>query len=121
MSAEAMNTTRAIVLVLSLSCAFLLGREFARRQAEDDRPGAGYQAQVAQAANAGHALDLVAASRATTFVDVADRLRPSVVSIEGPIGRGRSQGGTGIVVTPDGAILTNYHVIRGLTSIRITL
>jgi serine protease Do len=117
-----MTTTRVIVLVLSLTCAFLLGREFARRQSDPTAPGAGYQVQVAAAVNARQALDRVAATRPTTFVDVVDRMRPSVVSIIGTSRSGRAtQGGTGVVVSPDGGILTNYHVVAGLARIQVTL
>ncbi len=57
--------------------------------------------------------------------DVYDRVRPSVVEItsttgsSGPFGQ-QSQGtGTGIIIDPDGQILTNYHVVSGADSIEV--
>ena len=55
---------------------------------------------------------------------VADFVAPSVVTIsadvEGPLGEGGSIG-TGVITTADGEILTNAHVVRGATEIRVRL
>lgn len=116
-----MTVTRTLVLVLSLSCAFLLGREFARRGVEREAPGAAYAVQVANSVKAAGALEETPARPAPTFVDVADRLRPSVVSIKGSLSPTETSKGTGIIVSEDGAVLTNYHVIDGTTDIEVTL
>jgi S1-C subfamily serine protease len=115
-----MTASRVLLLVLSLSCAFLLGREMARRGAMPEPPGPGYDVQLEAAHRAQAALTRSAAVQ-PTFVEVADRLRPSVVSIHGSDPSGEQSSGTGLIVSADGAVLTNNHVIRGLSKITVTL
>jgi serine protease Do len=62
-----------------------------------------------------------------TFSDLAERVSPSVVSVEfvrfrplspdAPNGDGiyQSHGGSGVVIRPDGVILTSRHVVAGYT------
>lgn len=55
---------------------------------------------------------------------VVDRITPSVVTVLSTIDDGMSSGsgtGTGVVVTSDGEILTNAHVVDGATSVRVLL
>src|SRR3972149_1550730 len=52
---------------------------------------------------------------------IAKRLEPSVVSIFRPGFRGREGQGSGVIVDPDGYIVTNYHVVNGASSIRVQL
>ena len=44
-------------------------------------------------------------------IDVIERMSPAVVAIFAPDGNG---GGSGVVISPDGYVATNYHVIEGL-------
>jgi S1-C subfamily serine protease len=48
------------------------------------------------------------------------KVEPGVVSIHAVV-PGGSSAGTGIVLTPDGQVLTNYHVVRGSSSVAVTL
>jgi S1-C subfamily serine protease len=60
-----------------------------------------------------------------TVVDVVERVGPAVVSVH--IGRTRrgeivtAGGGSGVIVTPDGYLLTNQHVVQGAARVDITL
>lgn len=64
-----------------------------------------------------------------SIADVVDKLSPSVVSILTSVksvsyfgqSYSSSAAGTGIIVTEDGYILTNKHVIEGATSISVVL
>jgi S1-C subfamily serine protease len=56
-------------------------------------------------------------------VDVArviDYIAPSVVTISADVGGGQSLG-TGVIISSDGEILTNAHVVDGATEIRVRL
>src|SRR4030095_13626341 len=52
-------------------------------------------------------------------VDVVDRVGPAVVRVETPPDREKRQrGGTGsgVVISPDGLVLTNSHVVQGASA-----
>ncbi len=57
-------------------------------------------------------------------VDVVDRVGPAVVRVETPADREKRQrGGTGsgVVISPDGLVLTNSHVVQGASAVRLAL
>jgi serine protease Do len=69
------------------------------------------------------------------FEELAKRVSPAVVEVlvtgygtpdeddtSSPKGLGRQRGlGTGIIVDPDGYIVTNYHVVKGADRVRVAL
>ncbi|HEV7862740.1 MAG TPA: trypsin-like peptidase domain-containing protein [Acidimicrobiia bacterium] len=52
---------------------------------------------------------------------VAAKVQPGMVDIYTQLSSGVSGAGTGVILTPDGEVLTNNHVIEGATSIAIVL
>ena len=61
-----------------------------------------------------------------SIADIVERVRPAVVSIVAEIGPdrfGRSQfgSGTGVIIDPQGLVLTNNHVIEGASAITVTM
>jgi S1-C subfamily serine protease len=96
--------------------------------------------QATQAAQAAPRADSLDASRATAIVRAADRVAPAVVSINvirtrqmqprsawesfflPPNAQRRSAGfGSGVIVRPEGIVLTNDHVIRDASRIQVSL
>ena len=76
--------------------------------------------QRAPEANEREALD--AYSR--VIVTVAEKLGPAVVNLRAVAtegGRGPSGSGSGFLITPDGFLLTNHHVVRGSSRMRVRL
>lgn len=58
------------------------------------------------------------------IVEVAERLRPSVVHIEAIVkfdDRRNQVTGSGVIVTPDGAILTNEHVVDNAEKVTVSV
>jgi len=55
-------------------------------------------------------------------IDVVDRVGPAVVRIDVAAGDSRRRGGTGsgVIVAPDGLVLTNSHVVGGTTRVNVT-
>jgi putative serine protease PepD len=59
-----------------------------------------------------------------TALDVAGvvaKAGPAVVSVQASFGGRRTGAGTGVVLTADGEVLTNAHVVGGAASVRVTL
>jgi S1-C subfamily serine protease len=63
-------------------------------------------------------------SSAKTVLDVdavSAKVNPAIVNVNTELGlQGAAAAGTGIVLTPDGEVLTNNHVVAGATSIKVT-
>jgi len=53
-------------------------------------------------------------------ISVADRVGPAVVRVETRGANGRPSGvGSGVVIAPDGLVLTNCHVVQGAKEVRL--
>jgi putative serine protease PepD len=61
------------------------------------------------------------AGEALDVAGVVSAVEPAVVSVESSIGRSGVSSGTGVILTADGEVLTNAHVVEGGGSIRVTL
>ena len=59
-------------------------------------------------------------TQALKIQDVYKQVSPSVVSISGTLSDAISYG-TGIIMSADGYIITNYHVIEGCSTVTVTL
>lgn len=60
------------------------------------------------------------------LVALASKVAPAVVAIECRIASGESlfpttRRGSGVIVGPSGAVVTNFHVVKGAVSIKVTL
>src|SRR6195256_4499509 len=55
-------------------------------------------------------------------IDVVDRVGPAVVRLDVKAGGDQRHGGTGsgVIVAPDGLVLTNSHVVGGATRVNVT-
>ncbi|MFE2478548.1 trypsin-like peptidase domain-containing protein [Streptomyces sp. NPDC059389] len=62
----------------------------------------------------------VSQSSTGTVAGVAEQVSPSVVRIDTRTGSGQGTG-SGVVVTADGEIVTNNHVVDGATEIQVTM
>lgn len=62
--------------------------------------------------------NVVASSKKGTVAGVAEAVSPSIVEINATLSSGSSTG-SGVILTDDGEILTNNHVISGASSVKV--
>ena len=79
-----------------------------------DRPGRGFSPRPWRPGPSGSAPDIDVNA-------VAAKVQPGMVDIYTQLSSGLSGAGTGMILTPDGEVLTNNHVISGSTSISVEL
>src|ERR1700751_4692942 len=53
-------------------------------------------------------------------IDVVDRVGPAVVRLDVKTGQRHGGTGSGVIVAPDGLVLTNSHVVDGATRVNVT-
>lgn len=63
-------------------------------------------------------LDLPAPSPEITIIDAVEQVGPAVVTVIGEL-RGRPVSGSGVVISPQGYILTNNHVVQDTSRIAV--
>jgi S1-C subfamily serine protease len=103
------------VLVLSLLCG-VIGLELGGALFGSPASTAATSAKSATVPAAGSAPP----STSTTTAGIAAQVDPAVVDINTTLSSGRAAG-TGMVLTPDGLVLTNNHVIADATDIRVQI
>lgn len=108
----------ALLVLLALGAGALAGALTATLLA--DGPDA-----TATTTPASESRPIVSTEGAIDVPALVERVGPSVVAIQteldGPFGRAGRGAGSGVVLTADGEILTNAHVVEGASTIRVTL
>ena len=83
--------------------------------------GDGLSGEPVAAGSAGDASIVLLDTMSQGIAGIVDKIGPAVVRVE-TAQRGRSSGGlgSGVIISPDGLILTNSHVVNGHRDVRLT-
>jgi serine protease Do len=122
-----------LVAFASSLCSFFLFRQFGAPQkiqwVQDESGAARYAGLVDKLFHA-RSNSGFASAAPTSFTDAADIATPAVVNIRalqetgsGIWSRSALSGssGSGVILSPDGYVVTNHHVVENSTDIRVTL
>lgn len=112
---------RVPALIAGLAIGALLGggagAGVATWMNDDDSPPAATNSQDSGSTDGSGSVE--PAVSLDSVADVADQVQPSVVSITAPTQMGVA-GGSGVILSADGEILTNNHVVEGAQSLTVT-
>lgn len=115
------------IVIAALVGALAGGGLFAALDARDDASSVGTRGSGADSNGKGDVVGDLNGSieRPADIQAVLERVQPAVVSIQTeaftPRGIFPSGAGTGVILTPDGEVLTNSHVVENANRIRVTL
>ena len=112
---------RAVASLLAVALLGGTAGSMITRALDDEATGAARGAPAPGASMAGRSVQLD--GRALDVAGVVAKVGPAVVSIQARYdGRLRASGaGTGVILSPEGEVLTNAHVVEGATTVRVTL
>lgn len=105
-----------VTATVSTSLSYLLFRQYWIKEVEAFLPpeqGRSYRPVLTDARGLAGAPE--------NFVAIADRVTASVVNIQVFDGPAPLGGGSGVIISSDGYIATNHHVVEGATRIQVTL
>ena len=118
------QTLPGTVIALLLVVAVLVGLGIGHgvwKSVGTSQPGSGSAFAPTTPGNSGNSGNSGSPGQNGDPATVAAKVNPALVDINTTLSYQRDQAaGTGIVLTPDGVVLTNNHVISGATSISVT-
>jgi serine protease Do len=118
-----------IVAVVSAVCTSLIWKWVDFRSVKDVETEYVYKTTVADDLFSGRIQESFASAVPTNFILASSLATPAVVSIQARLGgaglwerhRFSQSTGSGVIISPDGFIVTNHHVIENGSSIKVTL
>jgi putative serine protease PepD len=106
-------TRRKTFVVIAVVCSMVVGGVVGGRLARSDSPSLGTSSQPITTA-----VRTVGDEPAIDVASVLQTITPSVVTIISNLADGQATG-TGVVISSDGEILTNAHVVEGADSVSV--
>lgn len=111
----------ALVLVAAMvTTAFSVGRAIGAGRSAGWIAALSHPSASSPVAMGGAAAPVRGAAEAPDLIGVANQVTPSLVDVNTKLAlQGAEGAGTGIVLSPDGEVLTNNHVVNGATTVRV--